>query len=346
MPFPDIDLKISGLPIAFVITPARKLEIRKIKLIQSKFFVMRPYGVFEIEPSKGIPYQKQMCYFYDARNAKPIDIHVMKDLEYFSRTNNLQTISRSDVKHASSLRTLMASLPIKDALEKLKSLAGDNQAKINEAVSDTVANLTRLEQENKPVAEVQGGYFLLQSLSKAGLVSDHEKNELDHKLTNGLLNFGELVEELQNLEVVTIQSPITLSVERFLQDFHTYSPSDVDGFIDRAERLGKKISALSSPTVKNWIPASLVFAILVGGAIAVMVLTQIDTSNLPISLPGMNVSETLPEVTDPTPAPEEEPSPVIEGEDVVEDVSEESADEPLVWDPEAEKWVPPQDIEN
>lgn len=342
MPFPDIDLKISGLPIAFVITPARKLEIRKIKLIQSKFFVMRPYGVFEIEPSKGIPYQKQMCYFYDARNAKPIDIHVMKDLEYFSRTNNLQTISRSDVKHASSLRALMANLPIKDALDKLKSLAGDNQAKINESLSEVSANLMRLEQEDKPVAEVQGGYFLLQSLSKAGLISEHEKNELDHKLTNGLLNFGELVEELQRLEAVNIESPISLSVERFLESFHTYSPSDVDGFIDRAERLGKKISALSSPTVKNWIPASLVFAILVGGAIAVMVLSTIDTSNLPISLPGMNVSETLPEVTEPEPAPEQEPSPVIEGEDV----SEESPDEPLVWDPEAEKWVPPEDTDN
>jgi hypothetical protein len=57
----------------------------------------------------------------------------------------------------------------------------------------------------------------------------------------------------------------------------------------------------------------------------------------------MNVSETLPEVTEPEPAPEQEPSPVIEGEDVT---SEESPDEPLVWDPIAEKWVPPQDIEN
>ena len=342
MPFPDIDLKISGLPIAFVITPARKLDIRKIKLIQSKFFVMRPFGVFEIEPSKGIPYGKQMCYFYDARNAKPINIHVMKDLENFSRKNNLQTISRSDVKHASSLRALMANLPIKEAIEKLKSLAGDNQTKINESLSEVSANLTRLEQDNKPVPEVQGGYYLLQSLSKAGLISEHEKNELDHKLTNGLLNFGELVDELQNLEAVNIQSPITLSVERFLQDFHTYSPSEVDGFIDRAERLGKKISSLSSPTVKNWIPASLVFSILVGGAIAVMVLTQIDTSNLPISFPGMDVADTLPEVKEPEPAPIEEPSPVIEGEDVT---SEESSDEPLVWDPISEKWVP-QDIDN
>jgi len=342
MPFPDIDIRISNLPIAFVITPARKLEIRKIKLIQSKFFVMRPWGVFEIEPSKGIAYGKQVCYFYDARNAKPIDVNILKDLEDFTTSNRLHHVKRSDVKHASKLRQIMAKLPLHEALEKLKIVSGDNQAKIQETINETTTAFQKLESENKKVPELEGGYYLLESLSKAGLVSEHEKTELDHKLTNGLLNFGDLVEELQKLETISIQTPISLSVERFLEDFHTYSPSEVDGFIDRAERLGKKIASLSSPTVKQWIPASIIFALLVGGAIAFMVVMQTDISNLGINIPGFTPPQTTEpitnviETTEPELPPDQPKTPPIDPQETVEET-----EVVKVWDPELEKWVDP-----
>ena len=57
---------------------------------------------------------------------------------------------------------------------------------------------------------------------------------------------------------------------------HGTNPADVDTLLDAAERYADKIRKMGSPEVKNFASAAVIFAVLIGGAIAVMILAGSD----------------------------------------------------------------------
>lgn len=144
-----------------------------------------------------------------------------------------------------------------------------------------------------------------------------------------------------------------MDAQRFLEDYHTYNPADVDTLLDAAERYADKIRKMGSPEVKNFASAAVIFALLIGGAIAVMILAGTDFSNflpmlakdtVPAAVPAA-VPEAVPAAIDSTvtePIVEEvveeivgvpEPEVVVEEEPevVVEKIDESISKTPQLW---------------
>ena len=105
--FPQRQVKSSRKAVAQVFTP-EGLKIFYIKIIYTKFFLLKGYGIFEIDQSKGVRYGKTVVYFFDARSAKPINPLILDELTKFTENNKLTKISRKDVRHSQTLIQKMA----------------------------------------------------------------------------------------------------------------------------------------------------------------------------------------------------------------------------------------------
>ena len=134
---------MSNKPIAFLVTP-EGLKVHKIKLIQGNFFVIKPYGVFQLDISKRIPYKKQTCYLYDSRNANPLDLKVIKEIEDFAKRNGLHKIKRKDLSHGEKLRRAFS-----------MTRKGKTEKDISIAVREDILTEVNAEKE-KIVLEVDG----------------------------------------------------------------------------------------------------------------------------------------------------------------------------------------------
>jgi len=247
------------------------LQIHYVKIVHTKFFLIKNQGVFEVDPQKGIRYGKTVVYFYDTRSAKPVDPRVMKALDDFAYKNKLVKIKRKDVRHGSELRKLIGRYEPKEAIERLKDIFVRKQEKINTKIDDVSKQLDEVQ-----LPDEEQGLVLVESLVRANLIEKSDADLLSDQIESGDVSFVELVEKLRNLEKIEIQEAISMDAQRFLEDYHTYNPADVDTLLDAAERYADKIRKMGSPEVKNFASAAVIFAVLIGGAIAVMILAGSD----------------------------------------------------------------------
>jgi len=331
--FPDRAVRNSKRAVAFMLTP-EGIKIHYVKVIYTKFFLVKNHGIFEIEQTKGIRYGKTTVYFFDTRSAKPIDLHVMRELSDFAYKNKLHRIKRKDVRHGDQLRQIMQKgKKVVDAVTELKDIVTKRKTRI----TGIIETIQKAQNESPdPIPEKEQGLVLVDSLIRSRLIEKEEAEELKDNLIGNKITIVDLVEKLRDLERIDIQTPISVSAHRFLDDYHTYSPAEVDVFIDRAERLGTKMTKMGSPEVKNNLKAGLVFAIIVGGAIALMVLGSSDFGNFLPSFDASNPAQSigiLPEQVKDIPV-EETPSSETESE-VVED-------EDLIEGTEVETVIPPE----
>lgn len=275
--YPERQTRTSKKAIAHLFTPEGH-KIFYVKIIYTKFFLIKNYGIFEIDQSKGIRYGKTIEYFFDSRSAKPLDMRVMKELQDFAQSNKLNKITRKDVRHGVQLRHYIdKGLDKAKALMQLADLTKKRQHHIDETVDQINAQAETIE---SPLPESDRGFLLVESLVRSKLISQEEADILTDKLDNDTITFPELIQTLRDMEIVNIQSPFSPTAQLFVDDYHTYSPAEVDVLIDRAEMIGEKMKKRGSPEVKNFVNAALVFALIVGGAIALMVLSSSDLSNL------------------------------------------------------------------
>jgi len=326
--FPDRAVRNSKRAIAIMLTP-EGIKIHYVKIIYTKFFLVKNHGIFELDQTKGIRYGKTTVYFFDTRSAKPISLPAMKELHDFAYTNRLHRIKRKDVRHADQLRQIVQKgKHMIEAVKELKEIVLKRKDKINNMIETVQKAQAELPE---PVPEKEQGLVLVDALVRSRLIETEEAEGLKDNLLGNKITFVDLVEKLRDLELVEIQTPISVSAHRFLDDYHTYSPAEVDVFIDRAERLGTKMTKMGSPEVKNNMKAGLVFAIIVGGAIALMVLGSSDFGNFLPSLDSSNPASSigiLPEQV-PRETVEEVPTNESESEVVGEDLIEETVVETI-----------------
>ena len=329
--FPDRAVRNSKMAIAIMLTP-EGIKIHYVKVIYTKFFLVKNHGIFELEQTKGIRYGKTTVYFFDTRSAKPLDFKVMKELDAFAYNNKLHRIQRKDVRHADQLRKLVQKgKKMFEAVKELKEIVLKRKDKIN----NMIETIQKAQAESpEPIPEKEQGLVLVDALVRTRLIEKEEAEGLKDALVGNKITFVDLVEKLRDLERIDIQTPISVSAHRFLDDYHTYSPAEVDVFIDRAEKLGSKMQKMGSPEVKNHMQAGLVFAIIVGGAIALMVLGSSDFGNF---LPSLQ-----PEKPDISFLPEQVKPPPVEEVPIDEPVSEPVQDEDLIEGTEVETITPPE----
>ena len=336
--FPDKSMRNSKKAVAIIHTP-EGIKIHLVKIIYTKFFLIKNHGIFEIDQTKGIRYGKTTLYFYDSRSAKPMDFNVMKELDDFAYNNKLNRIRRKDVRHGDKLRHIIdTGVKLKEGVILLKEYVEKKQKRINNTI-DEVVSMSGKGVEN--IDETEQGFIIVESLIRAKLIPKEEAEVLQDDLRHGKVSLVDMIERLRESEKVDIHTPISMNAQRFLNDYHTYSPSEVDVFIDRAESLGGKMRKLGSPEIKNTIKAGMIFAIIVGGALAVLIITSINFENVipgSLNLPGMPDMD-IPSPSDPVPIEEvieEEVSTTveevpIEGSEVdIEEVETETITPPSV----------------
>ena len=298
MGLPILDISMSNKPIAFIITPANRLEVVKIKLIQGGFFIVKPYGVFRIDASKVIPYKKQAVYFFDSRNANPLDVKVLRELEYFADKNSLHKIKRKDVSHAEKLRRLFTkgrktptgqenqkeldeaqndlelevSTTILNDVNQTKDRITEEVEKVNQTLQD---ENTALMKEGKPVNEIDPELYtsyVVEHLHNKRLITSSDATEIKIRMIKGEITISELLTELLKQKDFLVNEPITINAQKYLDDFGTYDPSLVDSFIDRADGLGKKIEKMGSPQVKNFGNLAIILPLIFGFMIVAIIL--------------------------------------------------------------------------
>ena len=311
------------------------MQIHYVKIVHTKFFIIKNQGVFEVEPQKGVRYGKTVVYFFDTRSAKPLDPRVCKELDNFAYSNKLTKIKRKDVRHGAELRKLVKSNSINEAMTQLKEIFKKKQDKIDARIDEVTRSL---EGENLP--EGQQGLVLVESLIRANMIEKSDADLLSDQIESGDISFVELVEKLRGLEKIDIQIPITMDAQKFLEDYHTYNPADLDTLLDASERYADKIRKMGSPEVKNFVSAAVIFAVLIGGAIAVMILAGTDFSNF---LPFLAKEEVVPVVAEVIPVPEvplegtveEDTGVIIEEEEdtgvIIEEIAPTTSGTPKLW---------------
>lgn len=327
--FPSRQMANSRKAVVMMFTPVG-LQIHYVKIVHTKFFLIKNQGVFEVDPQKGIRYGKTVVYFYDTRSAKPVDPRVMKSLDDFAYKNKLVKIKRKDVRHGAELRKLIGRYDPKEAIDRLKDIFVRKQEKINSKIEDVSKQI-----EDAQLPEEDQGLVLVESLVRANLIEKSDADLLSDQIESGDVSFVELIERLRNLESVEVQQAISMDAQRFLEDYHTYNPADVDTLLDAAERYADKIRKMGSPEVKNFASAAVIFALLIGGAIAVMILAGTDFSNF---LP-MLAKDTVPAAV-PAAVPEAVPAAIDSTvtEPITDEVVEEVVEE-IVGVPEPEVVV-------
>ena len=342
--FPSRQMGNSRKAVVMMFTPVG-LQIHYVKIVHTKFFLIKNQGVFEVDPQKGIRYGKTVVYFYDTRSAKPVDPRVMKALDDFAYKNRLVKIKRKDVRHGAELRSLIGRYEPKEAIQRLKDMFVRKQEKINSKIEDVSK---QMEDVNMP--DEEQGLVLVESLVRANLIEKSDADLLSDQVESGDVSFVELIEKLRTLEAVDVQEAISMDAQRFLEDYHTYNPADVDTLLDAAERYADKIRKMGSPEVKNFASAAVIFAVLIGGAIAVMILAGSDLGTfLPFlakDVPEVVATTAIPDpiIVEPTAvetAPEEtqtivgvvEPEVVVDEEPVVEveKIDESISNTPQLW---------------
>jgi len=279
--FPFLDLRFAGFPVAIIRLPTGQWDIRKIKLVHDKFFFIKfnkySGGLYELDATKKMPYRKTAMYLFDSFSGKPIDIKVMKDLHHFAKKNSLARITQKDVRHGSRLRQVMTE--VTDRVEAVKKMIDEHtplQMNINQKMKESVDSA-------KPQEIIE--FKLIRELVEGKLISEDEAIYLTEQVEKKELDFEQLIERLQQIEVFNIQHPISAEAQLFLEEFHNYRPAEVYQYIQLAKNADKKFNNMGSGAVKNAYPIGMILMMMMIGIIGIAVLGQADLSNFNLPSP-------------------------------------------------------------
>lgn len=269
--FPQWEMHNAKDPIGLIIYPSRKMKAYKLRALSGKYFVIkegRTYeGIFELDPTKAFLFGKTPVYLFDSRNCLPIDATLVNELSKFSKKNNLGKIKQKDRDHGVMLKALTEKIPVlENAIEQLKTILKKRQEK----------TLKTIEEIGQPegLTPKETGFIITNNLAGRDLLTPDEKAKLDQDLGLGKMDYTGLISYLKDRDILRVSSPMELNVQMFLDDFGGYNPEQMASFLDRLRRDEKGLKQMTSIPIKSWIPASLVMALLIGGAIAVVVLMQ------------------------------------------------------------------------
>jgi hypothetical protein len=305
--FPNWEIHNSKEPIAMLIHPTRKMQAYKLRSLGGKYFYIREGrrydGIFELDPTLAYHYGKTPVYVFDSRNSRPISPIFTNELAKWAKTNKLTTIKPKDKIHGDRLRKLAEKT---DSLESAQNTIHQDAKAYRAKMKDYLDDLQKVD----TVAPEHIGYLLTNFLVEQEMLTTEEKGVIDAKLANGTMDNVSLINYLKDREVIQISTPLDMDASKFLEDFGSYNPDQLASFVDRLRRDDKGLKSLTSTPVKNWIPASIILALLVGGSIAIAVVLQ-NAGNFENLIPNFSAKPKTPPQAENTTKPPEPPK-VIE----------------------------------
>lgn len=286
---PIMEIHSSNEPIALIYLPGRRIKPFKVKPIRGKYFVLYNKfikGIFEMDEDHTYYWGKTPIYHYHFASSTPMDPVMVDEINKYCRTNKLTKIKRKDVKHGSSLRNIFTKNKNKDPNESLDILDNSQEQEgeqMETGIEDGLEDMknyveeTNKEREDKQkivLTEEHQSIFLLKYLQEKKLIEAAENDTFVYKIQNGLINFTELIDELKSRKVIEINVPLSLNAQVFLEDFGSQNPAELAGLIDDLRTNKKELKNLTATPVKQWMPASIVLALILGGAMAVVLIGQ------------------------------------------------------------------------
>ena len=285
MLFPSWDLRVANFPVAQIFLPNGHVELIKVKLLKGlpTMFYVKPWGFFRLDPKKRVTYQKTAMYYYDVRSANPIDPFVLTELIEFAKKNKLAKITRKDVQQGIRIRQKVRKGLEKDtAIEQIRKELKITAEQLNQAVIE----INTLAQDEKNV-RIPRDYALIDNLEAKSLIDSEQAMLYKTKLENSEINFEQLLIELEQLNFMSVNTPLSISAELFLDDYHTYPPSEVITGIQLSRIAGKKFESLSAGAIKPVRPIIAIAIAFLIGIIGIQILAGTDLSNIAESLPSL-----------------------------------------------------------
>lgn len=247
-----------------IIINGRQLIVKQMPKKQD-YFIDKELGMFEINPDKSFFLNKTAVYFYDVRNQNAIHPGLLNQLYSWATNQGLFKIRRVDVEHAKRLRN-EGSTNLTESMERQKKETRVFMAKIlkeiekkNEKTQDTQKQETGTVEDNDEyhmVTPEEQRFLIVQNMFEHGYIDSKQADILNHKLKlKQIISTDDLLHELESFSDVYVTKPITHELERILDDFHTYKPRDIIGYIKELSKIRKGLKQLRTKPIVNWFPS-------------------------------------------------------------------------------------------
>lgn len=278
-----------------IIFNGRQLIVRKLPGKQD-YFIDKHLGMFEINPDKSFFLNKTAVYFYDVRNQNAINPVLLNDLYMWANFQGLYKIRRVDVEHAKRLKLegsakLTESMALQkketrkfmaDVLSKIKKTNAETELKREQEQGEKDSDEYHLLNDNDT------SYLIVKNLFEFGYIDSKQAQNLNHKLTlKQIKSTDDLLHEVDTFADVYISKPISHELERLLDDFHTYKPREIIGYIKSLSKIRGGISKLRTKAVINWFPSMyILFGLLGVGIVIILYFQYAGTANPSELIPG------------------------------------------------------------
>ena len=251
------------VPSAIIIN-GRQLIIKQLPA-KKDYFIDKDLGMFEINPNKAFFLNKTAVYFYDVRNQNAIHPGILDELYQWANHQGIYKIRRVDVEHAKRLRAEETSDVI-DAMDRQKKVTRKFMADIlkevkkkNEKTMEQQRQETGTNEDSdeyKLITPEEERFIIVQNMFEQGYIDGKQSDNLNHKLKlKQIVTTDDLLHELESFCDVYVSKPITHELERILDDFHTYKPRDIIGYIKELSKIRKGLKNLRTKPVINWFPS-------------------------------------------------------------------------------------------
>lgn len=280
---PEMEIHMANEPIALFLSATGQIKAFKIKT-KGRYFTVndkRLKGIYTINNKYSYRWGKTPIYFYAIQETNCIDPIIIDQLNQFKKKNKLTEIRRKDVKQASKFRTLLAQMKYSDAITELKSrtaLKDEQLQKGIELVSSQIDERVKTlrEKHNKEVelSDAQKTYVLLEHLRETQQIDEAQYSEFMNKVSGNILDYDNLIEQLKDLNVVTISEPLDENVEDFIQDLGSCNAPDLAGHVQDLRTNKKGLKDMTASPVKAFIPASVLFVIILGVLIGIPIIVS------------------------------------------------------------------------
>jgi len=318
--FPNMEIHNSKEPIAIIQFPSRKQKEYKLRVLGGKYFYIRDgkkfEGIFELDPTKAYYSGNTPIYYFDSRNCKPFDWMIGNELVKFAKRNDLTEIKQKDKTHSKMLRELTTQTqdPL-SAITLFKEKILGRKKEINDTLIEFNQKVAETPDHSQPT-EQDKGYILTNYLLQKNLINSEEKGMIDAHVKRGEMTLEGLMATLREKEIVNITEPFTREEELYLEDYGGYNPTQLTAFVRSLLQLDKGLKTMTSIPLKSWMPAGIIMALLIGGSIAVVVLSS-NAAQIGTMIPGFAPPPPDPVILEPIIEPIIEPEVVPMTEPIV-----------------------------
>lgn len=275
---------MSNEPIALMFLANGQIMPYKIRKKRKYFTILDKKGVkgiYTINNKYRWSWGKTPVYLYAQQETNPIDPIIIDELNKFKKRNKLTEIKRKDVRHASRLRNLITQNKASDSIDlvkaeserKDKELQG-NIAGVKDSIDKRIETLKTQHGKDIDISDGQKSTILLEHLKEVKNIDDKQFVEFSNKVDSNVLDYDDLIEELRNLNVVTISEPLDENVEDFIQDLGSQNGAELAGFVDDLRLNKKGLKDMTASPVKAFIPASVLFVIIIGALIGIPIIVS------------------------------------------------------------------------